>query len=431
MTNSSTTTTIGTQDSNGGAPDNSVLQSLAGAFIAIKSANKAIELQAVLPTVADIPGLANVNASLATAQANATNWTSTISANVQNQLQALINYNSLYVPLASSINSAISAIKQATATNPPSPGVMSNLAAELSALQGQMQTNLYGSGGTQSSPLPASALGVFNQLTAYQTAVANDSSVFSGYATLAFNSKTGISAQIKQYNDDIDADNSAMAKDRAMIAGGAAMIVTGVLICIIAVALAPETGGLTIAAIGTVGVAAVAGGAVMIGVASHDLNSKETDVSNKLIAIANDQTELVNLTTLNTACSNVSSHASDIYGAMDTITTSWQQMDNNMSSVISALNLPQDELMKWIAQQSGTTNPTYAVMGAILEAQFAAPQANWQTAATTAQTILNALASVVDFTLPTGTVPTQNVIAAHVPGAQVQAARAKAALAMA
>jgi hypothetical protein len=411
------TTTLGTEPSTGGAPSNATLQALAGAFIAIKSANKAIELQAVLPTVADIPGLANVNTSLTTAQSNASNWTGTISADVQNQLQALVNYNMLYSPLSASINSAISAIKQATATNPPSASTMSNLAAELSALQTQMQTNLYGSGGTASAPLPASALGVYNQLTTYQTNVATDASTFSGYSTLAFNSKTGISAQIKQYNDDITADNEAMAKDRAMVAGGAAMIVTGVLICIVAVALAPETGGATIAAIGTVGVAAVVGGAVMIGVASHDLNSKETDVSNKLIAIANDQTELVNLTTLNTACSNVSTHANDIYGAMDTINTSWQQMDNNMSSVISALTMPQNELMQWIAQQSGSNNPTYNIMGIILEAQFSAPQANWQTASTTAQTILTALGNVVDFTLPTGTVPTQNVIAAHVPSA--------------
>jgi hypothetical protein len=189
--------------------------------------------------------------------------------------------------------------------------------------------------------------------------------------------------------------------------------VTGALICVVAVALAPETGGLTIAAIGAVGVGTIAGGAVMIGVASHDLDSKEADVSSKLTAIANDQVELVNLTTLNTAASNVATHANDIFGALDTITTSWAQIDNNMSSIIGALGMPQAELMQWIAHQSGTGNPTYAVMGTILEAQFTAPQANWQTAATTAQTILNALASVVEFTLPTGTVPSQSAIASQ------------------
>jgi hypothetical protein len=402
-------------DGTGGAPSNSVQQALAGAFISINSANKAIELQALLPTVAGIPGLADANTSLATAQSHAQNWSAVLSANVQNQLQAIINYNSLYAPLASSINQAISQIKQATTANPPSASTMSNLAAELAALQSQMRTNLYGNGGTATNPMPASALGVYNQLTAYQTSVASDASVFSGYATLATNTKSGVSAQITQYTDDIAADNAAMAKDRAMVAGGAAVLVTGVLICVVAVALAPETGGTTIAVIGSVGVMGVAGGAVMIGLASHDLNSKEEEVANKLIAIANDKVELVNLVTLNTACSNVATHASDIYGALDTITTSWVQIDNNMSSVISALNMPQAELMQWIAQQSGSANPSYFVMGTILDAQFAAPQANWQTAATTAQTILNALASVVEFNLPTGTVPTQSAIAANKP----------------
>ena len=410
-----TTNQLSATDGTGGAPSNSVQQALAGAFIAINSANKAIELQALLPEVAGIPGLADTNASLATAKSHAQNWSGVLSANVQKQLQAIIDYNCLYAPLASSINQAISQIKQATTANPPSASTMSNLAAELAALQGQMRINLYGNGRTASNPMLASALGVYNQLTAYQASVASDASTFSGYATLATNSESGVSAQITQYTADIAADNEAMAKDRAMVAGGAAMIVTGVLICVVAVALAPETGGRTIAAIGTVGVAAVVGGAVMIGVASHDLNTKEEDVANKLIVIANDKVELVNLVTLNTACSNVATHASDIYGALDTITTSWAQIDNNMSSVISALTMPQTELMQWIAQQSGSANPSYYVMGMILDAQFAAPQANWQTAATTAQTILNALASVVEFNLPTGTVPTQSAIAANKP----------------
>jgi len=142
-----------------------------------------------------------------------------------------------------------------------------------------------GTGGTPTNPMPASALGVYNQLTAYQTGVASDAAAFSGYATLATDSKSGVSAQITQYTADIAAANKAMAKDRAMIAGGAVLIVAGVLICVAAVALAPETGGRTIAAIATVGVAAVAGGAVMIGAASHDLDTKEQDVAKKLIAI--------------------------------------------------------------------------------------------------------------------------------------------------
>jgi len=405
------TSTNGTETT-GGAPSDATQQALAGAFIAIKSANKAIELQGAMPSV-NIVGLEGVNDSLKTAQAHAEDWSKTISANVQNQLQAIIDYNTLYVPLSSSINAAISEIKLATTENPPSPSTMANLAAELNALQSQVQTNLYGTGGTADNPKTASALGVYNQLTDYQTNVASDATIFKGYSDLAYNSESGVSTQIKQYNDDISADREAMAKDRSMIGGGAAMIVTGVLIVVVAVALAPETGGATIAVIGTVGVAAIAGGAVMIGVSSHDLNTKEADVANKLIAIANDQTELANLTTINTSSGDIAQHAGDIYGALDTIKTSWAQMDNNMASVISALNQPREELMQWVTKQSGDTNPTYFVMGTILEAQFAVPQADWQKAADTAQTILTALSNVVEFTLPEGTIPTQNVIAAQ------------------
>jgi hypothetical protein len=391
------------------APDDATLQGLAGAWIAIRSANKAIELQGSVPTIS-VPGLEGVNDSLTTAKANATTWTQTTSADVQNTLQHIIDYNTLYAALASSINSAISQIKNATTTNPPPSDTMSNLAAELGALQSQVQAVLYGAGGSSTSPVSGSALATYNEMVAYQGKVSTDASTFSGYQTLAYNSKTGISAQIKEYNDDITADRDAMAKDRAMIAGGAAMIVTGVLICVVAVALAPETGGATVAAIGTLGVATIAGGAVMIGVSSHDLESKESDVSNKLIAIANDQTELADLTTIGTASGDVSQHADTIYGALDTIFASWQQMDNAMGDVITALGLPQAELLKWIQDKSGQ-NPTYFIMGTILEAQFASPQADWAKAATTAQTLLTSMSNVVEFTLPTGTVPTPNVIA--------------------
>ena len=92
-------------------------------------------------------------------------------------------------------------------------------------------------------------------------------------------------------------------------------------------------------------------------------------------------------------------------------------MDNAMADVISALNMPQNELMQWIQKQSGSAQPSYNIMGTILEAQFAAPQADWAKAASTAQTILNALANVVEFTMPTGTVPPQQAIATNLPKA--------------
>ncbi|ETW99356.1 MAG: hypothetical protein ETSY1_15325 [Candidatus Entotheonella factor] len=393
-------------------PTDDIQQALAGAFLAIQSANKAIATQSKMPPV-NITGLEDVNTSLATAQAHAAHYTKNISANIQNQLQAIIDYDRLYDALVVSIDSLITEIGQGTKANPPSDATMNNLAAELAALQSQVQTNLYGAGGTADLPLEASALGVYNQLVDYQAQVGTDASTFKGYSDLAYNSESGVSAHIKQLNQDIEADRDAMAKDRAMIGGGAAMIVTGALIVVVAVALAPETGGASAVVIGTVGVAVAGGGTAMIVAGSTDLDKKEQEVSNKLIEIANDQTELANLTAINTSSGNVAQHASDIFGALDTIKNNWAQMDNNMADTISALNLPQDQLMNWIANKSGNSNPDYSTMATILNAELVAPKADWEKAKTTAQTILNAFDSVAEYNLPDGTVPTQDTIAAH------------------
>lgn len=403
--------TLNTVTSNtaGGAPKNETQSALAGAFIAIQAANKAIALQGKMPIV-PIDGLENVNVSLATAQGHAADWEGTISANVQNTLQHVIDYNTLYAELASSINAAISEIKNATPQKPPKSGTMVNLAAELGAMGDKMTSILYGAGGTKEAPIEGSVAGTYNQMTAYQTNVGTDASTFAGYRTIAFSSKSGVSTLIVNLNKDIDNDRSAMASDRSMVGGGAAMIVTGVLICVVAVALAPETGGATIAAIGTLGVATIAGGAVMIGVASHDLDKKESDIANKTMQIANDRAELVSLTTIGNSSGDIAQHAKAIYGAMDTVLTSWQQMENQISDIVTALALPEADLMEWIHAKSGEA-PSYLVMGTILNSLFAAPQAEWATASATATTILKNLKNVVLFTLPEGTVPSQAVIA--------------------
>lgn len=405
---------------NSNAPSDTVQQALAGAFIAIKVGNRAISLQPPLPAIS-VTGLENVNTDLATAQDHAKYWTGTLSQNVQNQLQAVVDYNSLYAPLASTINGYISTIKNTKSGDPAPTDAMTNLAACFQALQGQVQQLLYGTGGDQSNPAANSAMGTYNALIAYQSNVAGDKKTFDNYAQIAFNDQSGISVQIKQYQSDIDTDNTAIAKDQAMIGGGAAMIVTGVLICVVAVALAPETGGATIAAIGVLGVGTIAGGAVMIGVAAHDLEAKQADVVAKTKAIAADQTELAGLKSINTSSTAIAAQAANIYGALDTILTSWQQMDNELSDVIAALNMPEQELMKWIQNKSGQ-NPTYQVMGTILGAQFGTADTDWAKASATATTLLNGLANVVEFTMPPGSDVSANSIAAAGAAAKKQAA---------
>jgi hypothetical protein len=401
------------------APSNDTQSALAGAFIALLANNNAIRLSPQFPTT-QIQGLETANQLLGTAVAHANSWSSTISADVQNQLQLIIDYNDMYASLVSSIEGQITDLKNTKSGQKPPDGTISNLSFEIQALQAQVQQMLYGAGGTATSPIAGSALATYNELVQYQKDVAADESAFAGLMSIANNTSSGIPAEIANYQKAIAADNDAINKDTAMIAGGAAMIVTGILICVIAVAIAPETGGASVAVVGAIGIAAIGGGAAMIGVASSNLDKMNSAIAEYQRDISADQQELSLLTTVSTTAGNLTEHTKNVVNAMSTVMTNWQQMDNAMGDMVTALNLPEQQLMAWVkAQQSGTA-PSYALLGTILYSQMVAPQDDWNTASTTASTILTNLRNVLLLQLPDNTVPTQaNIAAASVAHQQV------------
>lgn len=366
-------------------------KAIAGAFIAIQAANKRIRSQPDVPKIA-LPDFDGVNPALKTAQGNAQNWSDNITAGIQNQMQAIVDYNRLYSGLASSINAAIDEIKTATDENPPSSGTMTNLAAELQALQQQVGSLLYGDGGSTSDPKATSALGVYKAITAYEQAVSLDEKAFNHFHELAMNSSTGIAADIKNKLADIKADNEAINSDRAVIAGGATAVIVGILIVAVGALLEFETAGASTAIIAG-GVAVIAGGVGTTVYGAVDLANKEADIVTKTQELATDRAELAALNTIGNTATTISTLTSSIYTALEEIVTVWQQMDNNLSSVVSALSLPEADLKNWIQQQDPTKNPSYMVMGTILEALFKSPQADWAAAENTAETILNNLAS--------------------------------------
>lgn len=387
---------------------------ISGAFLAIEAANKILRLQPDVPKIS-VKGLENVNDALHTAQGHATNWADVVSAGVQNQLQSIVNYNTEYSALVTSINKGIAAIAAATDAKPPAAGVMSNLAAELQALQQQVAAMLYGAGGSLTNPTPTSALGVYNAISAYQQNVSNDGTAFSGFHQIAMSKKSGIGTDIQNMLDDIKADNAAIATDRMVIAGGAVAAIVGVLTICVGALLEIPTAGLSTGIIvgGAVVVAAGAGTAIYGAV---DLSNKEKDITAKTLQLANDRAELAALTTIFNTSQTLTVLTDHIYGALDEIKTVWQQMDNNLSNVVQALNAPQADLKTWIKQQEPGQDPTYAVMATILNAQFVAPQNDWQAAEKTATTILDNFTNVIDLQPPANKgnhVPTYDEVAAY------------------
>ena len=393
------------------APSNDIQSALAGAFVALLANNNAIILSPQFPTT-QIKGLETANATLATAVAHANSWNKTISADVQNQLQLIIDYNSMYSDLVSTIEGQITDLKNTKQGQQPPAGTIQNLSMEIQALQSQVQQILYGSGGTATSPAAGSAIATYNELIQYQKDVAADESAFAGLMSIANNTSSGIPAEIANYQKAIAADNDAINKDTALIAGGAAMIVTGILICVVAVAIAPETAGTSVAVVGAIGIATIGGGAAMIGVASANLDKMNSAIAEYQREIKADQQEMSLLTTVSTVAGNLTDHTKNVVQALTTVLTSWQQMDNAMGDMVTALNLPEQELMNWVKTQQPNSAPSYSVLGTILHAQMVAPQDDWNTASTTAQTILTNLKNVLLFQLPDNTVPTQANIAA-------------------
>jgi hypothetical protein len=393
------------------APSNDTQSALAGAFVALMANNNAIILSPQFPAT-QIQGLQTANQTLATAVAHANSWNSTISADVQNELQKIIDFTSTYTALITPIDEQITALEKTPDGQTPAADVLGTLSASIQALQMQVQQTLYGPGGSSTSPTAGSSLATYNELFQYSTDVAADESAFSGLMSIANSDSSGIPAQIANYRNAIAADNDAINKDTAIIAGGAAMIVTGVLICVIAVAIAPETAGASVAVVGAIGIAAIGGGAAMIGVASTNLDKMNSDIATYLADITADQQELSLLTTVSTTAGNLAEHTKNIVQAMATVLTNWQQMDNAMGAIVTALNLPESEMMAWTKEQQSNTAPSYAVMGQILCALMVAPQNDWKTSSSTASTILSNLKNVLLFQLPNNTVPTQANIAA-------------------
>jgi len=395
------------------APSNDTQSALAGAFVALLSNNNAIVLSPQFPAT-QIQGLQTANQTLATAVAHANSWNSTISADVQNELQKIVDFNSTYNALVTPISDQITALGKTPQGQPLPADALSNLSSAIQALQSEVQQALYGAGGTATLPAAGSSVATYNELIQYSQNVAADESAFAGLMNIASSTSSGIPAQIANYQNAITADNDAINKDSAMIAGGAAMIVTGILICVIAVAIAPETAGTSVAVVGAIGIATIGGGAAMIGVASTNLDKMNSDIATYLQDITADQQELALLTTVSTVAGNLTQHTKNIVQAMATVLTNWQQLDNAMGAIVTALNLPQQDLMAWVKDQSQQPNtaPSNLMMATILKALMVAPQDDWQTASSTASTILNNLKNVLLFQLPDNTVPTQANIAA-------------------
>ena len=158
----------------------------------------------------------------------------------------------------------------------------------------------------------------------------------------------GQSGQIAQLKKQIDADNDAINKDLAIIAGGATADVVGGLMIAVGLLAEIETAGASTALV-VGGLALVAGGTTAMGIAGKNLSDTKSDLSAATKQLKID--ELVNLSTKqcsNTVVNLVSAISQGV-NAVTSLQKGWSALQSDFNQVISQLDMANPDLGSWLS----------------------------------------------------------------------------------
>lgn len=383
------------------APRNDLNAAAAGAaghdtgsqIIQLNVLAKAVAEQPQFPTI-DVDGLRDLNKHLATAQDHANAWLNSYSGQCWNTLQGLISFGETFDNLYSSLASAAQNMAK---ENQFQPGEISRLIASLQALQSLVQGQL-----TQCQK-------TYEVITTYNTQVLSDESTFKTDYDTANRILGGTTGEIAQLQNKISAEQDALNKDLSMIAGGATMMVVGVLMIAVGALAEIETAGVSTGLI-IGGIAVVAGGAAMTGIAGKNYDDTMKDLASDQQKLAADQAELTLLNHAKGQISGLSTTLANTAAALANLVTAWQQLDNGIAAVVTDLQNPQDYLASLQKDDPSATPQTVSI---IVSAELQTAQQDWERAVTVASALLEKGRNVQYIT--TGNQqPTQQAIANEV-----------------
>jgi non-hemolytic enterotoxin B/C len=162
------------------------------------------------------------------------------------------------------------------------------------------------------------------------------------------NGEEGQGGQIEQVKARISADHEAIQKDNAMIAGGAAMEVGGILMIVVGVCTEELSFGASTALV-VGGLAVIGGGIAMQVLAGKDISSKMYDLSQQNVTLAEDETVAATLTLANKNVTAILSSLDSAVQAVTSLQTGWTGLKGDLQNIIDALNAGQgDEGTSWL-----------------------------------------------------------------------------------
>ena|GEM_PF-1674919 len=344
-------------------------------IVVLNNAAHAIANQAPFPPIPDVPGLDKINDHLTAAQGHANDWLNTYSAEVLNTLQGVVTFGELFTNLYTPLLTAAQNLGTQTSFNQDQ---ISSLISEIGALQTQVNTEL-----TQVQK-------VQTDLSTYVTNVGSDYSSFKGDYDTANTYLGGDQGKLADLQKEIDADNSAMTKDALMIAGGSVGMVAGILLVVAGALGEFETAGASTALI-VGGLALMAGGATATGLGGKDYDAKLEDLTAATIKLNQDQSDLTTLASLKTSFSSIKDQLQSTEDALQSLVTSWQELSNGISAVVSDLQNPEAYLE---SLQKNDPNATPATVSIIVSAELETANDDWSNSLKQAQTLLANLRGV-------------------------------------
>lgn len=164
---------------------------------------------------------------------------------------------------------------------------------------------------------------------------------------VTLNGIAGKGGQIDQLQKRIDADNSALNKDYGMIAGGAAMEVTGILMITVGVLAEFETAGLSTALV-VGGVAAVGGGVAMQVVAGKDISKKMDDLSDTMAKLQKDEIAFSSLSQASKSVTLMIDNISKAETALTSLQSGWSSLKGDLQQVVDALDTAKGDEGSWL-----------------------------------------------------------------------------------
>jgi len=263
-----------------------------------------------------------LNANLDTAKATATNWIDNLAPEVTGGVPVqVIDYGTTYSAIVAKIDSIALQYPAAQGAGDPHVTEVRELVA---ALQTQV-TQIIGKCDATDKAL---------KTWGDQMQVSHDA--LSGGAASIQKAETSLSADISKMNEAITTLNNTIHQENIAIAASAGAIGLGLILTVVGIALAPETGGASLLVAGT-GALLVVGGAVTWGIMQHKINEQFDEVAKDQSELQDDNRQMVALQGLASASSTAVQYITSATSALSDFRTSWAVFEGELQGVATKL----------------------------------------------------------------------------------------------